>query len=98
MGYIAERSGHSRGSTVDMTLVDAATGCEVDMGSGFDFFGEISRSDRTVGLTEIQIVNRAILREAMEVSGFEALPQEWWHFTLRHEPYPNTYFDIPITE
>ena len=95
-GYIAERSGHSRGSTVDLTLVDMMTGMEVDMGSGFDFFGEISHSENTDGLTDIQINNRAILRKAMVGNGFMPLPEEWWHFTLENEPYPDTYFDFSV--
>ena len=95
-GYIAEKSGHSRGSTVDLTLVDMMTGMEVDMGSGFDFFGEISHSENTDGLTDIQINNRAILRKAMVENGFMPLPEEWWHFTLENEPYPDTYFDFSV--
>ena len=95
-GFIAERSGHSRGSTVDLTLIDMVTGRELDMGSPFDFFGEISYSERTEGLTDEQIANRAILRRAMVENGFRPLPEEWWHFTLENEPYPDTYFDIPI--
>lgn len=95
-GFIAERSGHSRGSTVDLTLIDMATGRELDMGSPFDFFGEISYSERTEGLTSEQIGNRAILRKAMVDNGFIPLAEEWWHFTLKNEPYPDTYFDIPI--
>ena len=96
-GYIASKSGHSRGSTVDLTIVDMKTGREVDMGCGFDFFGEISHSARTEGLTQEQINNRAILREAMTAHGFKALKTEWWHFQLEDEPYPDTYFDVPIT-
>ena len=96
-GYIAERSSHSRGSTVDLTIVDTLTGEEVDMGSAFDFFGEISHAEQTYGLTEVQIENRRILRRAMNKNGFKVLPQEWWHFTLENEPYPDTYFDFPIT-
>lgn len=95
-GFIAERSGHSRGSTVDLTLIDMATGRELDMGSPFDFFGEISHSERVDGLTAEQIGNRAVLRRAMVDNGFRPLPEEWWHFTLENEPYPDTYFDIPI--
>ena len=95
-GFIAERSGHSRGSTVDLTLVDMISGRELDMGSPFDFFGEISYSERTEGLTSEQIGNRAILRKAMVDNGFIPLAEEWWHFTLENEPYPDTYFDIPI--
>jgi len=96
-GFIASKSGHSRGSTVDLTIVDMKTGREVDMGCGFDFFGEISYSARTEGLTQEQIENRRILREAMVAHGFKALKTEWWHFSLEEEPYPDTYFDFPIT-
>lgn len=95
-GYIAERSGHSRGSSVDLTLVDMATGKEVDMGSEFDYFGEISRPSYTATLTDEQIRNRRLLREAMTGGGFAPDGEEWWHFSLENEPYPNTYFDFPV--
>ena len=97
-GYISERSSHSRGAAVDLTLVDMKTGKEVDMGSTFDYFGEISHTAHTEGLTEEQIQNRAILRNAMVENGFRTIITEWWHFMLKEEPYPNTYFDFPITE
>lgn len=96
-GYIASKSGHSRGSTVDLTIVDMKTGRAVDMGGGFDFFGEISHSAQTEGLTQEQINNRKILRDAMVSNGFKGISTEWWHFTLADEPYPDTYFDIPVT-
>ena len=95
-GYIAAKSGHSRGSTVDLTIVDMMTGREVDMGGGFDYFGELSHPDYTETLTQEQIDNRMILREAMMANGFRPLPEEWWHFTLENEPYPDTYFDFPV--
>ena len=95
-GYLAQKSDHSRGSSVDLTLVDIKSGQEVDMGSGFDFFGEISHSYQTSGLTQSQIDNRCILRDAMIQNGFRPLEEEWWHFTLENEPYPDTYFDFPI--
>ena len=95
-GYIAAKSGHSRGSTVDLTLVEAATGREADMGGAFNYFGRRSHSDFTEGLTSAQIGNRRILREAMVAAGFEPLAEEWWHFTLRDEPYPDRYFDFPV--
>lgn len=95
-GYIASRSGHSRGSAVDVTLVDRATGREVDMGSPFDYFGEISHPGSTAGLTEEQVGNRNILRSAMLAHGFQAIRTEWWHFVLEDEPYPDTYFDFPV--
>ena len=96
IGYIAKKSSHSRGSAVDLTIVDMITGREVDMGCGFDYFGELSHSDTTEGLTEEQLNNRLILRTAMTDNGFKIHPKEWWHFTLLNEPYPDTYFDFPI--
>ncbi len=95
-GYIAEKSGHSRGSTVDLTIIDMQTGCEVDMGGGFDYFGQRSHAYLTEGLTQEQISNRKILRDAMINNGFRAISTEWWHFTLVDEPFPDTYFDFPI--
>jgi len=94
-GYIYARSSHSRGSTVDLTLIDAATGKELDMGSPFDWFGEESHPDYT-NLTAEQLANRQILWDAMLGHGFTMIDSEWWHFTLRNEPYPDTYFDFPI--
>ena len=94
-GYIYARSSHSRGSTVDLTLLDAATGRELDMGSPFDWFGEESHPDYPCSLYR-QSDNRKILHNAMVRHGFEGIDSEWWHFTLRNEPYPDTYFDFPI--
>lgn len=112
--YIMEKSGHTRGSTVDLTLFDMNTEKEVDMGGTFDWFGEESHPDfggnpetgvyngnpspagRTI--TEEQFRNRQILREAMLRHGFKPLDSEWWHFTLKDEPYPNTYFEFPVKE
>ena len=96
-GYIAEHSGHSRGSTVDLTLFDMETEKEVDMGGTFDYFGELSHPDYT-GITEEQYNNRMILRDAMTAHGFRPLEEEWWHFTLDDEPYPDTYFTFPVSE
>ncbi|MEE1200508.1 MAG: M15 family metallopeptidase [Christensenellales bacterium] len=96
-GYIAAKSGHSRGSTVDLTIVDMKTGREVDMGGGFDYFGKLSSPAYTETLTQEQMDNRNILRKAMVDNGFRPLEEEWWHFTLENEPYPDTYFDFPIT-
>ena len=96
-GYIYARSSHSRGSTVDLTLIDAATGKELDMGSPFDWFGIESHPDYPCKLYR-QSENRLILRNAMLRHGFEPLDSEWWHFTLRNEPYPDTYFDFPIRQ
>ena len=94
-GYIGQHSGHSRGSTVDLTLVYDETGEEVDMGGTFDFFGTVSHPDYT-GITDEQYANRMILRNAMTAHGFKPLSTEWWHFSLQSEPYPNTYFDFPV--
>lgn len=94
-GYIAEYSGHSRGSTVDLTLFDMETEKEVDMGGTFDYFGELSHPDYR-GITEEQYANRMLLRETMMKHGFMPLVEEWWHFTLYNEPYPDTYFTFPV--
>jgi zinc D-Ala-D-Ala dipeptidase len=94
-GYISERSGHSRGSTVDLTLVRRADGRELDMGSPFDFFSPKSwPSDTNVG-AQAQ-ANRALLAAAMSRGGFRPYDKEWWHFTVVDEPFPDTYFDFPI--
>ena len=95
-GYIDAKSGHSRGSTIDLTLFDMSTGKELDMGGTFDYFGELSHPDYKGNLTEQQLKNRSILREAMTRHGFKPLATEWWHFTLRNEPYPDTYFNFPV--
>jgi D-alanyl-D-alanine dipeptidase len=97
-GYIALQSGHSRGSSVDLTLVRRAedgTWHEVDMGTPFDFFGPESWPD-SEAVDPAQRGNRLRLQEAMLAGGFKPYPQEWWHFTLAGEPYPETYFDFPI--
>jgi D-alanyl-D-alanine dipeptidase len=94
-GYIAERSGHSRGSTVDVTLVRLGTGAELDMGSPYDYFDPISWPSST-SVTEEQHDRRMELREVMLRHGFGPLEQEWWHFTLRDEPYPESYFDFVV--
>lgn len=95
-GYIAKQSSHSRGSAIDLTLLDMATGKELDMGGPYDFFGEISHPDYT-GITDEQRENRAILQGTMMRNGFVPIDCEWWHFTLADEPYPNTYFDFPVS-
>ena len=94
-GYISARSGHSRGSTVDLTLIDLATGDELDMGTPWDYFDPMSwgNSDQ---ITAEQRANRALLRIIMTKHGFNPLREEWWHFTLADEPFPDTYFDFPI--
>jgi D-alanyl-D-alanine dipeptidase len=94
-GYIAARSGHSRGSTVDLTLVELATGTELDMGSPWDFFDPVSWPDSTAVNAEQQ-ANRLRLREVMLRYGFVPITTEWWHFTLGNEPYSEQYFDFPI--
>ena len=95
-GYIAKQSSHSRGSTVDLTLLDMTTGKEVDMGGPFDLFSEKSHPDYR-GITDEQYVNRMFLRDAMLRNGFEPIFCEWWHFTLKDEPYPDTYFEFPVS-
>ena len=112
--YIMEKSGHTRGSTVDLTLFDMATEKELDMGGTFDWFGPESHpdfcGDPDSGLynpapspagrliTEEQFRNRLILRRAMLSHGFKPLDSEWWHFTLSQEPFPETYFDVPVKQ
>ena len=115
-GYIAEKSGHSRGSTVDLTLFDMKTGKELDMGGTFDWFGRESHPDwcgnpetkEYTGdfpgdtpptgdkINAAQFRNRMLLRSVMLKHGFKPNAQEWWHFTLEREPYPETYFDHPV--
>ena len=109
LGYIARKSGHTRGSTVDLTLFDMNTEKEVDMGGTFDWFGPESHpsfggnprtgtyraNDR---ITEEQFHNRMILREAMLRHGFRPVGSEWWHFTLTNEPFPHTYFTFPVKQ
>jgi len=97
-GYVAVKSGHSRGSTIDLTLFDMKTGKEVDMGGTFDYFGELSHPDYKGNLTKQQLKNRKILRDAMLRNGFKPLDTEWWHFTLKDEPYPDTYFTFTKLE
>ncbi|MBR6328105.1 MAG: M15 family metallopeptidase [Lachnospiraceae bacterium] len=95
-GYIASQSGHSRGSTVDLTLFDMQTGKEVDMGSPFDFFSEKSHPDHK-GITDEQYENRMFLQKTMVRHGFVPIDCEWWHFTLGDEPYRDTYFEFPVS-
>jgi D-alanyl-D-alanine dipeptidase len=117
-GYIAEKSGHSRGSTIDLTIVpiplpyqpefDINNQCEcfesidkrfkdnsIDMGTGFDCFHSLSHTEN-INLTPQQRANRLLLKSLMNKYGFKNLAEEWWHFTLRNEPYPSTYFDFII--
>ena len=95
-GYIAKQSSHSRGSAVDLTLLDMRTGKEVDMGSPFDLFSEVSHPDYR-GISAEQYDNRMILRRAMLRNGFLPIDCEWWHFALNNEPYPDTYFNFPVS-
>lgn len=94
-GYIAGRSAHSRGSTVDLTLTRLTDGAELDMGTPFDFFGPAS-APGSGAVTAAQAGNRDTLRRAMICAGFQPYAQEWWHFTLRNEPHPRTPFDVPV--
>ena len=107
--YICEKSGHTRGSTVDLTLFDMQTEKEVDMGGTFDWFGIESHPDYGGNpetgefkpgkkISAEQFTNRMILRQAMLRHGFKPMSTEWWHFTLKDEPYPNTYFNFPVRE
>ena len=95
LGYVATRSGHSRGSTVDLTLVDRQSGKDMDMGTPFDFFGEASHHGAQ-GMTLQQAANRKILLDLMEKGGFRRYEEEWWHYTLKNEPYPDTYFNFVV--
>lgn len=102
-GYVAEKSGHTRGSTIDLTLFDMNLEKEVDMGCTYDYFGVASHPDKLPGqevgaykpINEEQYRNRMILREAMLAHGFKPYDSEWWHFTLENEPFPETYFNFP---
>ena len=95
LGYIAARSGHSRGSTVDLTLVRRADGAELDMGTPADFSGPQSwLADKRV--SEEARKNRALLVGAMTRGGFRPYHKEWWHYTLANEPFPDTYFNFPV--
>ena len=116
--YICEKSGHTRGSTVDLTIFDMQTEKEVDMGGTFDWFGPESHPDfcgnpetgeytgdnskspanPKRSITEQQFRNRMILRRAMLAHGFKPMPTEWWHFTLKDEPFPDTYFTFPVSK
>ncbi|QCE40315.1 M15 family metallopeptidase [Psychroserpens sp. NJDZ02] len=94
-GYIASKSRHSSGSTLDLTIINLETGIALDMGSPFDFFGPESWVDNK-NLTKKQQANRQLLQHVMLTNGFRNYSQEWWHFTLRGEPFRNQYFDFPI--
>jgi len=94
-GYIASKSGHTRGSTVDLTIINIKTGKELDMGSPYDFFG-VESHPFYKNISENQKENRFYLREIMLANNFKPYDNEWWHFTLRNEPFPKTYFNFPI--
>ncbi|MCR6482947.1 D-Ala-D-Ala dipeptidase VanX [Amycolatopsis sp. OK19-0408] len=94
-GYVAAKSGHSRGSTVDLTLYHLDTAELAPMGGDHDLMDAISHHDAS-GITEDEARNRRHLRSIMEASGFRRYDCEWWHYTLTDEPYPDTYFDFPI--
>ncbi|MDP4680970.1 MAG: M15 family metallopeptidase [Cyclobacteriaceae bacterium] len=95
LGYIARKSGHTRGSTIDLTLVDKLSGKELDMGSYFDLFDPISHHNSNL-ITNKQTENRQLLKQTMANCGFKSYSQEWWHYTLADEPFPDTYFDFEI--
>ena len=95
-GYISLKSGHSRGSTVDVTIVSLKTKQILNMGSPYDLFDEMSSTEHTSSITKNQHSLRMLLKRRMEKHGWKSYAQEWWHFTLDNEPYPNTYFDFPI--
>lgn len=95
LGFIASKSGHSRGSTVDLTMIDLKTGKDIDMGSLFDFFGDISKQSNNL-INSTQQKNRNLLKSVMEKQGFKGYVKEWWHFTLIKEPYVKTYFDFDV--
>ncbi|MCC3765860.1 D-Ala-D-Ala dipeptidase VanX [Glycomyces sp. TRM65418] len=94
-GYVAAKSGHSRGSTVDLTLYHLDTGALAAMGGGHDLMDAVSHHG-AAGVTQVEADHRRRLRSIMEDCGFVAYECEWWHYTLRDEPYPDTYFDVPV--
>lgn len=95
LDYIADRSEHSRGSAIDMTIVDLGTGDELDMGGPYLLFDVLSHLDATE-ITARQQTNRDFLREVMEANGFAPYAKEWWHFHFINEPFPDTYFEFPV--
>jgi D-alanyl-D-alanine dipeptidase len=95
-GYVATRSGHSRGGTVDLTLYDLSSGELAAMGGHHDLMDSVSHHGAP-GINPTEAGNRRSLRSIMEGSGFSSYDREWWHYTLQNEPYPNTYFDFPIS-
>lgn len=95
LGYLSSKSGHSRGSTVDLSIASIKTGKLVDMGGGFDFLGSVSWHGTKL-VNAAQTANRNVLKKAMEKRGFKAYSKEWWHYTLIKEPYPKTYFNFDV--
>ncbi|MEV3858850.1 D-Ala-D-Ala dipeptidase VanX [Streptomyces sp. NPDC050095] len=96
-GYVATKSGHSRGSTVDLTLYHLDSGDLAAMGGDHDLMDTVSHHGAE-GISRTEADNRRSLRSVMENSGFSSYASEWWHYTLKDEPYPDTYFDFPITQ
>ena len=94
-GYIASKSGHSRGSTIDLTIIDLKNNKELDMGTIYDFFGKESWIDYSK-LSSKQRANRLLLQSLMKKYGFRPLKEEWWHFTLHNEPFPEKYFNFNV--
>ena len=95
LGFVAAKSGHSRGSAIDLTLCDIERGRMAEMGGGFDLMDARSYHGAQ-GLPPVAARNRQILREIMEKCGFDAYEMEWWHYSLKKEPYPNRYFDFLV--
>ncbi|WP_185217597.1 M15 family metallopeptidase [Sphingobacterium mizutaii] len=95
LGYIAEKSGHSRGSTIDLTIINLKDKKELDMGTGFDYFGEPSHHDYS-NLSPLQKANRKLIKDIMEKHGFKSIEEEWWHYTLKNEPFKDQYFDFKV--
>jgi len=94
-GFIASKSSHTRGSTVDLTIINLKDGKKLDMGSNFDYFGKLSWVINS-NITTEQQAHRALLQIIMKKNGFKNYSKEWWHFTLKNEPFPKTYFDFPV--
>lgn len=95
LNYIAYRSGHTRGSTVDLTIIDRRNNQALDMGTSYDFMDPASHPDYR-NITQKQFANRMLLQTLMQKFGFKPITTEWWHFTLRNEPYPNSYFNFCV--
>ncbi len=96
LGYLFKKSSHSRGSAVDITLIDIKTGRSLDMGGPYDYFDEISHPSYK-NITKVQFDNRMLLGETMMNNGFIPTKTEWWHFSLKDEPFPDKYFSFPVT-